>query len=566
MGGDESDDEPEDEDEDTNEEEGEVEDGEEESAEVEEIKTTGDKGGKFTGHYDDLTGARESITEHNAHNNEDMYVDENACVKTTIDLKKKFKETDIDAVLYPYKKVLSDWREFYSKEEEYETRQNTKELSKQLGETYRKYLQSKNKKIVAHMAKEFEMRQNAHRSAKAFTGTSGDLDMNRLAKYQIVDDIFKRVTYLPDGKNHGVNVMVDWSGSINGEVKDILEQSIILAEFCTKVQIPFRVYLFSDSIVKSDDDEYYSRGEEKLVEVLSNEMKSREYIEMLNYLSTIMVGRWHSELRYAWDGSAKQRKIADEYNKCMGDINHFDCDDSNNYWNWKFDDNLEPYNYRLGGTPLDHTLVAMRKFLPEFNKKYNIEKSILTVITDGFSHSSDLLRQDDAERKDVKDQIGDEWRYNSQRYILDPYSNKTFIYEDKSGDNYYSRNDFDNTQNILEWLSATCNVTITGYFIFSTKRDWMNVADVLTKGTGMYYDEQSKMWNDMKKTGSVIKVKGYNKLFLTAASNLATTGDDELDDEFVGANKNRITAAFKRNQRGKTTSRFLTNEFIKEIA
>ena len=74
--------------------------------------------------------------------------------------------------------------------------------------------------------------------------------------------------------------MVDWSGSINGEVKDILEQSIILAEFCTKVQIPFRVYLFSDSIVKSDDDEYYSRGEEKLVEVLSNEMKSREYIEM----------------------------------------------------------------------------------------------------------------------------------------------------------------------------------------------------------------------------------------------------------------------------------------------
>ena len=57
--------------------------------------------------------------------------------------------------------------------------------------------------------------------------------------------------------------------------------------------------------------------------------------------------------------------------------------------NWKFDDNLEPYNYRLGGTPLDHTLVAMRKFLPEFNKKYNIEKSILTVITD-FSHSSDI--------------------------------------------------------------------------------------------------------------------------------------------------------------------------------
>ena len=566
-GGEESDDEPED-DEDADEEEGEVEDGEEESAEVEEIKTTGDKGGKFTGHYDDLTGARESITEHNAHNNEDMYVDENACVKSTIDLKKRFKETDIDAVLYPYKKVLSDWREHYAKEEEYETKQQSKELSKQLGEKYRKYLQQKNKKIVGHMAKEFEMRQNAHRSAKAYTGTSGDLDMNRLAKYQIVDDIFKRVTYLPDGKNHGVNVMVDWSGSISGEVKDILEQSIILAEFCSKVQIPFRVYLFSDSVVKSDDDSYYSRGEEKLVEVLSNEMKSREYIEMMNYLATIMVGKWHAELKYAWDGSKKQRTIAAEYNKCMGDLNYFDCDDSSNYWSHKYDDYLEPYNYRLGGTPLDHTLVAMRKFLPEFNKRYGIEKSILTVITDGFSHSSDLLSKSTEEHADIKSQIGDEWRYNSQRFILDPYTNKTFIYEDKSGDNYYYRNDFDTTQNILEWLSKTCNVTVTGYFIFSTKRDWMNVAETITKSSDKkyYHDEQSAMWNDMKKTGSVIKVKGYNKLFLTAASNLATTGDDELDDEFVGANKNRITAAFKRNQKGKTTSRFLTNEFIKEIA
>ena len=83
----------EDEDED-NEEEGEVEDGEEESV-VEEIKTTGQKGGKFTGHYDDLEGG-ESITEHYAHNNEEDFVDENGCVKTTIDLKKKIQEADID--------------------------------------------------------------------------------------------------------------------------------------------------------------------------------------------------------------------------------------------------------------------------------------------------------------------------------------------------------------------------------------------------------------------------------------------------------------------------------------
>ena len=36
--------------------------------------------------------------------------------------------------------------------------------------------------------------------------------------------------------------------------------------------------------------------------------------------------------------------------------------------------------------------------------------------------------------------------------------------------------------------------------------------------------------------------------------------------ELVDAKKSRIMSAFKRNQKSKTTSRFLTNEFIKEIA
>ena len=56
------------------------------------------------------------------------------------------------------------------------------------------------------------------------------------------------------------------------------------------------------------------------------------------------------------------------------------------------------------------------------------------------------------------------------------------------------------------------------------------------------------------------------KLFLVASNNLNASGDDELSDELEGAKKGRILTAFKKNQKSKTTSRFLTNEFIKEIA
>ena len=69
----------------------------------------------------------------------------------------------------------------------------------------------------------------------------------------------------------------------------------------------------------------------------------------------------------------------------------------------------------------------------------------------------------------------------------------------------------------------------------------MNVADVLTKGTGMYYDEQSRMWNDMKKTGSVIKVKRHNKLFLTA-SNLRQQVMMNLMMSLLVQTRYRITA------------------------
>ena len=530
----------------------------EEQEESEQIRETGKKGGdahdeNFSQH-DDEDGAREALTEHNAHNNEDMFVDENARIKTFIDLKKKFKQNPVDDILYSYDKVLNDWRKFKGEED-------TDKVLMKKGETFRKYLQSKNKKIVSHMAKEFEMRQTAMRSLKAYTGKSGELDMNRLAKYQIVDDIFKRVTYIPDGKNHGVNVLLDWSGSISYELEDLIEQSIILAEFCRLVQIPFRVYAFSDQIETEDAYDYASRGG-KLVEFLSNEMNSRQYTEMLNNMALLMLNKFHNDVFYSYTNLRNKRR--EEYNKIFGVL----VDDENG-WDIRykpgFNGSHRPHNYRLGGTPLNHTLVGLRKFLPEFNKKYGIEKSILTVITDGYSHGSDYLRESEEENADRRSQTDDSWREIVNRYILDPYSNKVYPYDTR--DERYGYNDFELTQNLLEWISDTCNVTVTGYFVFSKKGEFTaTISDIKTPGDGYDYLERDQMWREMKKTGVVIKAKGYNKLFLTCASTLGATGDDELDDDLVGAKKSRVMAAFKRNQKGKTTSRFLTNEFIKEIA
>jgi hypothetical protein len=75
-----------------------------------------------------------------------------------------------------------------------------------------------------------------------------------------------------------------------------------------------------------------------------------------------------------------------------------------------------------------------------------------------------------------------------------------------------------------------------------------------------------EIWRQVRKTGYVVECHGYNKLFITSTNAIGVSGDEELSDDLVDAKKTRVLAAFKRNQKSKTTSRFLTNEFIKEIA
>ena len=80
-----------------------------------------------------------------------------------------------------------------------------------------------------------------------------------------------------------------------------------------------------------------------------------------------------------------------------------------------------------------------------------------------------------------------------------------------------------------------------------------------------YDDGYRKTWGAIRKEGLVIKTFGYGKLFITASSNLKTV-DDELSDDLIGAKKSTLLSNFKKNQSSKVGSRFLTNEFIKEIA
>jgi uncharacterized protein with von Willebrand factor type A (vWA) domain len=76
-------------------------------------------------------------------------------------------------------------------------------------------------KTVNYLVKEFEMKKSATAYKRATTDKTGILDPLKLKNYKFSDDIFKRLTILPDAKNHGMVILLDWSGSMHDIILDV---------------------------------------------------------------------------------------------------------------------------------------------------------------------------------------------------------------------------------------------------------------------------------------------------------------------------------------------------------
>ena len=105
-------------------------------------------------------------------------------------------------------------------------------------------------KEVNYLVKEFEMKKAADGYARATTSRTGVLDTANLHTYKYNDDLFKKITTIPDAKSHGLIFNIDWSGSMHHNILDTIKQTLTLVSFCRKVGIDYDVYLFTDAYHK----------------------------------------------------------------------------------------------------------------------------------------------------------------------------------------------------------------------------------------------------------------------------------------------------------------------------
>ena len=401
-----------------------------------------------------------------------------------------------------------------------------------------KDFKSQNKKTVMYLVKEFEMKKAATAYKRSSTDKTGTIDPLKLKDYKFSDDIFKRLTILPDAKNHGMMMLLDWSGSMCDSIKQTTEQLMNLVWFCQKVNIPYEVYFFTSEIGESawDKNRESKQGGEvftykygdaimdkcHLVSIANNRMKKTKLDESLMYI-------WSMALSYHGRYSANSREL------WQGD--NFNC----------------PSQYYLGSTPLNQALVALNEMIPIFKNKNKIEKMSVITLTDGGANWC------------FGSTMGDDGKSNIQHGSTPVIKVGKKSYTTKTNDRFYRSGEY--TGLLLDIIRQRHGVSTIGFFVTKKLRTWD-----MDSYIGDYKDYEDKELKRAKIKSSMTKNRfaevpqlGYSKYFLLNGKKMMVenTNLDGIKDTMKSGG---IAKLFKKSMKGRITSRILLNQFIQEVA
>ena len=381
-------------------------------------------------------------------------------------------------------------------------------------------------KDVNNLVKEFEMKKSADSYSRSATARTGMLDMNKLHTYKYNEDIFRKVTLVPEGKNHGLVFLLDWSGSMHYQLEDTLKQLYKLVWFCRKVQIPFEVYAFtSDSWMLDDRLDPSLRSTYSYEGTKPEHVKSKVYGEMVipaefrmvNILSSLERGRDLDEMmKLVYCQTVAMCSHTGDYNR----------------------------HFALSGTPLNEAIVCTGQITKHIIKTRGIQKCHVVVLTDGDGFHSDIWRESTYDKRPYKQSI-----YSGRSVIRS--GSKTF-----SGGN--SQTDF--TLGLVRAVKSELpNCSFLGIRLL--ERDYRHFYMGYARDSYMDFDQ---MKEQNRKEGMIhFKTNSFDQWYGISCTKLRV--DDELTVD-QGADKRSISTAFKKMNRGKKTNRVMVKQFIDQIA
>ena len=514
--------------------EGESSDEENEKESSKKASSSGFEGGvgDAFGDREDMTSGPRSLTDEEFRKREEEFADMKE--STQLPLYLTFPKINTDALVIDYKKVLEECNKYYG----------VQDGANEYGIKLLKKFKSTNDKMVSYMVKEFEMKKAANIHRRAYTSKKGTLDMNKIHAYKYSENLFQQITNLPEGKNHGMVMFIDWSGSMHNYMKETIEQLINLTMFCSKVQIPFEVYAFSD---------HYRDWKDEDNNRLRNEERNRLYNEtalgkkVADYKKNNMVVSNGFRLMNLFSSRMRNRELNNAYQNFLMIAEGF----SNRYAHYYSSDYRYfgmPDNFSLGGTPLNDTIVVAKSVIEEFRMKTRVQIVNAIFLTDGQSN----------QQNQYLDSSNVVQRFNTASvHIDDPVTRMRVFPEEVKGQRNRT------TALLLLALKRSLGINLLGFFL--TSGSGRRNASNLNYAMSRYPTEEDQAM--FRKEKFLIDTEtAYDELYIINTKGLEIDEVDHMDSVQVGSSKAEIRKALKKNTKGKLQNRILLNAFIEKVA
>ena len=387
-------------------------------------------------------------------------------------------------------------------------------------QSYTKF-RKESQKEVNYLVKEFECRKSADAYARSGQSKTGVLDTSKLHTYKYNEDLFKKVSVIPEGKNHGLVFILDWSGSMANVMMDTIKQLYNLIWFCKKVQIPFEVYAFTTCFPNTNDLNEFP----ELYDAKDNMIRVDNKFSLMNLFSS----------------KVRARELNDQlYNifRIVSSMRNYHGRD------------VTPYGMSLSGTPLNETIVALHKLIPQFKANNKVEKVNCVILTDGEGYQLDYHRT--------------VTRFAGEKYFGTGGFNEGCVLRNrKTGKTYtcgYQYHDY--TKMLLRNISDELpNVNFVGIRVMEGR----DAKYFVQQNSDDYNDPKvEKLLESWKRTRTLIMEDvGYKVYLGISASALGNESEFEVQGD---ATKAQIRSAFKKSLKNKKMNKKILSKFIEMVA
>ena len=392
-----------------------------------------------------------------------------------------------------------------------------------------KEFEAKNKNALMYLVKEFEMRKRASELRRVSVAQTGQLDTNKLHTYKFNDDIFRRVASVAQGKNHGLYIVIDWSGSMGDNLKGTIEQLITLTQFCKKINVPFEVMAFSTEYKVKNEFGSMTPPLKQGVDI-KNHLQVHPF-NLLNLLSSTMPDKVYRQM----------------------------CNDLLNAGAMR--GRYLMSNFRLGGTPLNETLMVLPKLINDFKARNRLQIVNVAILTDGEDSDHIVVHGSNSFYSGISSSTN-----NRTSIIIDNETKKSYKIESRRGGV---------TIALLKILKDKTDCNLLGFYI---TQPWRSAyADVMQKFTNdikynKYKSPESARecfvkWKETKV--DVVTNWGFDEYYIIPGGNELNVDDDDLDD-IIGGGTNvtvrKLRGAFLKMNQNRLTNRVLLRRFIEKVS